>query len=100
LATQCSIDRIALLEELSKHWPGVISVALYLTDSEVQSFLDFIQSSPELRDRKNIAYHIVYKEGVSLIRFQLILVLFLFEVYYYSFFEITLFHRNSTLSTI
>lgn len=67
VATQCSIDRIVLLEELSKNWPGVISVALYLTDAEVQSFLDFVQSSSELRDRKNIAYHIVYKEKVCLL---------------------------------
>ncbi|XP_031781618.1 LARGE xylosyl- and glucuronyltransferase 1 isoform X2 [Nasonia vitripennis] len=63
LATQCSIERVALLEELAKHWPGVISIALYLSDNEVQSFLDFVQNSEELRNRKNIAYHIVYKEG-------------------------------------
>ncbi|XP_011499396.1 PREDICTED: glycosyltransferase-like protein LARGE1, partial [Ceratosolen solmsi marchali] len=63
LATQCSIDRMVLLEELSKHWPGVISIALYLTDAEVQSFLDFVHNSPDLRHRRNIAYHIVYKEG-------------------------------------
>jgi glycosyltransferase-like protein LARGE len=66
LATQCSFDRMALLEELSKHWPGVISIALYLTDTEVQSFLDFVRNSPDLRHRKNIAYHIVYKEGVKI----------------------------------
>ncbi|XP_012287028.1 LARGE xylosyl- and glucuronyltransferase 2 isoform X2 [Orussus abietinus] len=63
LVTQCSADRIMLLEELCRHWPGTISVALYLTDAEVQSFLDFIRSSAELRVRKNIAYHIVYKDG-------------------------------------
>lgn len=66
LATQCSIDRIVLLEDMSKHWPGVISIALYLTDNEVQTFLDFVHNSVELRSRKNIAYHIVYKEGVSI----------------------------------
>lgn len=64
LATQCSIERVALLEELSKHWPGVISIALYLSDNEVQTFLDFVHNSAELRNRKNIAYHIVYREGV------------------------------------
>lgn len=67
LATQCSFDRISLIEELSKHWTGAISVALYLTDAEVQSFLNFIQNSDELRGRKNIAYHVVYKEGVRII---------------------------------
>lgn len=64
LATQCSIERVPLLEQLSKHWPGTISVALYLTDAEVQNFLVYVRGSPELRKRKNIAYHIVYKEGV------------------------------------
>lgn len=63
LVTQCSIERIPLLEDLSKHWPGTISVALYLTDTEVQNFLEFVHGSVELRNRKNIAYHVVYKDG-------------------------------------
>ncbi|XP_066592807.1 xylosyl- and glucuronyltransferase LARGE1-like [Prorops nasuta] len=63
LTTQCSIDRMLLLEDLSKHWPGTIVVALYLTDAEVQSFLEFIKGSQELRNRRNMAYHIVYKDG-------------------------------------
>ncbi|XP_076179241.1 xylosyl- and glucuronyltransferase LARGE1 isoform X1 [Ptiloglossa arizonensis] len=63
LVTQCSVERIPLLEDLSKHWPGTISVALYLTDAEVQNFLEFVRGSVELRKRKNIAYHIVYKDG-------------------------------------
>lgn len=64
LVTQCSIERIPLLEALSKHWPGTISVALYLTDAEVQNFLDFVRGSADLRMRRNIAYHVVYKDGV------------------------------------
>ncbi|XP_034937616.1 LARGE xylosyl- and glucuronyltransferase 1-like isoform X2 [Chelonus insularis] len=63
LVTQCSADRIILLDELFKRWPGTISVAVYLTDAEVQSFLDFISGSDVLKNRKNIAYHIVYKDG-------------------------------------
>ncbi|KAK2579800.1 hypothetical protein KPH14_008682 [Odynerus spinipes] len=63
LATQCSIERVPLLEELSKHWPGTLSVALYLTDAEVQNFFEFVRGSAELRKRKNIAYHVVYKDG-------------------------------------
>ncbi|XP_043466321.1 LARGE xylosyl- and glucuronyltransferase 2-like isoform X2 [Leptopilina heterotoma] len=63
LATQCSASRITFLEEIAKNWAGSISVALYLTDNEVQSFLRFVQSSESLRTRRNIAYHIVYKHG-------------------------------------
>lgn len=64
LVTQCSVERIPLLETLAKHWPGTISVALYLTDAEVQYFLNFIRGSVDLRTRRNIAYHVVYKDGV------------------------------------
>lgn len=64
LVTQCSADRITLLEELCKHWPGTMSVALYLTDAEVQNFLEFVRNSEELKNRKNIAFHVVYREGV------------------------------------
>ncbi|XP_051157998.1 xylosyl- and glucuronyltransferase LARGE2s-like [Leptopilina boulardi] len=63
LVTQCSANRMSFLEEISKNWPGSISVALYFTDNEVQSFVKFVQNSESLRKRKNIAYHIVYKEG-------------------------------------
>lgn len=63
LVTQCSVDRIPLLEALSKHWPGTISVALYLTDAEVHKFLEFVRGSADLRARRNIAYHVVYKDG-------------------------------------
>lgn len=64
LAIQCSADRATLLEDISKHWTGSISVALYLTDTEVQTFLEFVRCSENLRKRKNIAYHVVYKDGV------------------------------------
>ncbi|XP_063992577.1 xylosyl- and glucuronyltransferase LARGE2s-like isoform X2 [Diachasmimorpha longicaudata] len=63
LVTQCSADRISLLDELCKRWPGTISIAVYLTDAELQYFLDFIGNSEALRERRNIGYHIVYKEG-------------------------------------
>lgn len=64
LVTQCSFERIPLLEALSKHWPGTVSVAIYLTDAEVQNFLDYVRGSADLRARRNIAYHVVYKDGV------------------------------------
>lgn len=67
LVIQCSVERIPLLEDLSKHWSGTISVALYLTDAEVQNFLEFVRGSVELRKRKNIAYHVVYKDGVCFV---------------------------------
>jgi hypothetical protein len=43
---------------------GPISLTLYLSDSEAQQFLAFAQGSEVLSGRKNVAYHVVYKEGV------------------------------------
>lgn len=37
-----------------------------MSDAEAQQFLSYALSSDVLKDRKNIGYHIVYKEGVSL----------------------------------
>jgi len=44
---------------------GPISLALYMSDTEAQQFLSFVLSCEALAQRKNIGYHIVYKEGVS-----------------------------------
>ena len=49
---------------------GPISFALYLSDSEVMQFLDYAsyaQFSNILKKRKNVAYHLVFKDGVCLI---------------------------------
>lgn len=44
---------------------GPISLTLYLSDAEAQQFLLYALSSQLLKTRKNIGFHIVYKEGVS-----------------------------------
>lgn len=38
---------------------------LYLTDPEFQEVQKFIESSEVLQDRLNIAYHVVFRDGVS-----------------------------------
>lgn len=43
---------------------GPISLSLYMSDAEAQQFLSYAQNSEVLRNRKNIGYHVVYKEGV------------------------------------
>jgi hypothetical protein len=37
-----------------------------MSDAEAQQFLSYALSSEVLSSRKNIGYHIVYKEGVSI----------------------------------
>lgn len=52
-----------MLEALCRHWPGPMSLALYLTDAEAQQFLHFVEASAVLSARQNVAYHMVYREG-------------------------------------
>lgn len=52
-----------MLEALCRHWPGPMSLALYLTDAEAQQFLRFVETSAVLSARQNVAYHVVYREG-------------------------------------
>lgn len=55
--------RLQMLEAICKHWAGPISLALYMSDAEAQQFLRYAQASEVLSARRNVAYHIVYKEG-------------------------------------
>ncbi|KFM79337.1 Glycosyltransferase-like protein LARGE2, partial [Stegodyphus mimosarum] len=57
------MDRLQMVEALCKHWEGPISLALYMSDSEVQQFLSYTLSSEILSSRKNLGYHIVYRDG-------------------------------------
>ncbi|KAL4225615.1 Xylosyl- and glucuronyltransferase large2 [Mactra antiquata] len=63
LVAQLSMDRLQMLETICKHWEGPISLALYMSDAEAQQFLRYAQGSETLMNRKNIGYHVVYKDG-------------------------------------
>ncbi|XP_045433806.1 LARGE xylosyl- and glucuronyltransferase 2 isoform X5 [Pipistrellus kuhlii] len=63
LVAQLSMDRLQMLEALCRHWPGPMSLALYLTDAEAQQFLRFVEASEVLSARQDVAYHVVYREG-------------------------------------
>ncbi|XP_071505018.1 xylosyl- and glucuronyltransferase LARGE1-like [Diadema antillarum] len=63
LVAQLSMDRLQMLEAICKHWEGPISLALYMSDAEAQQFLRYALSSEVLMARKNIGYHVVYKDG-------------------------------------
>ncbi|KAJ6667179.1 hypothetical protein lerEdw1_017157 [Lerista edwardsae] len=56
-------DVTLMLEAICKHWTGPISLALYMSDAEAQQFLRYAQASEVLSSRRNVGYHIVYKEG-------------------------------------
>ena len=61
------MDRLQVLDGLCNHWDGPISLALYLSDAEAQQFLRYALSSEVLMSRKNVGYHIVYKDGVCML---------------------------------
>ncbi|XP_077292472.1 xylosyl- and glucuronyltransferase LARGE2s-like [Arctopsyche grandis] len=64
LVAQLSMDRLQFVEELSSHWEGPMSLAFYISDAESQELLTFVEDWSELlKKRKNIAYHLVYKQG-------------------------------------
>jgi len=63
LVAQLSMDRLQHLDALVKHWEGPISLALYISDAEAQQFLRYVLSSQSLQERRNVGYHIVYREG-------------------------------------
>ncbi|XP_024082515.1 LARGE xylosyl- and glucuronyltransferase 1-like [Cimex lectularius] len=63
LVAQLSMDRLQMVEMMCKHWDGPISLTLYMSDTEAQQFLSYALSSEVLSSRKDIGYHIVYKEG-------------------------------------
>ena len=63
LTTQLSMDRLHMIELLSTHWDGPMSIAIYASDQEAQLVLQYVYSSPILKSRKDIGIHIVYKSG-------------------------------------
>ena len=56
---------LQMLETLCEHWSGPVSVALYMSDAEAHQFLQYALGSQVLMSRRNVGYHVVYKDGVS-----------------------------------
>ncbi len=64
LIAQLSLDRLHMVEELASKWQGPLSLGLYLSDAEADQLVKFVLSSDTLKKRRNVGYHVVYKEGV------------------------------------
>lgn len=63
LVAQLSMDRLQMLVGLLEHWDGPASIAVYLSDAEAYQLTSFLQETSVLSRRKDVAYHVVYKEG-------------------------------------
>jgi len=57
-----SLDRLQVLDELASHWLGPISAAIYISELETDFLMTFMQNSNALSRRKNIGYHLVYRD--------------------------------------
>lgn len=62
IVVHLSLDRIRALDELASHWEGPMSAAIYLGETDIQLFLDSIENSESLSKRKNIGYHLVFRD--------------------------------------
>ncbi|KAF5274148.1 hypothetical protein FQR65_LT04546 [Abscondita terminalis] len=63
MVSQMSIDKFPVLEEICRRWTGPISVSLYLEEENLFTAMRYINQSKELKNRYNIAYHVLFKEG-------------------------------------
>ena len=63
LVSQLSMDRLSMLEPLCHHWAGPMSLSVYASDLETLKLINHHHSSLCLRQRDNIAIHIVYPDG-------------------------------------
>ncbi|KFD69737.1 hypothetical protein M514_09655, partial [Trichuris suis] len=62
LVTQLSFDRMSVLRLLLQYWSGPLAVSMYLTDAELHHLEDYF-SKLRLGGRKNVAVHVVFKDG-------------------------------------
>ena len=62
LVTQLSTDRVQMFQMLLNHWDGPVSIAIYGNDSQIWTFMQYINQQ-QLSKRQNLAIHFVIKQG-------------------------------------
>jgi glycosyltransferase-like protein LARGE len=65
LLVQTSLDRFAVLERVIANWPGPVVVVCHVTDEEAAALPTRVRQSATLKQRRGIAYHVVYKREVA-----------------------------------
>ena len=58
-------SRFHTFEHFMSLWEGPVQAVLYVTDAEALDLPARVAASKVLQKRRNIAYHLVYKRGVS-----------------------------------
>ena len=65
LVNHLDYNRLHLLERSFTNWDGPASIAIQVTESQVQGVMEFLLNSEILRDRRNVSYHLLFKIGPS-----------------------------------
>ena len=65
LVTQLTFDRFYMIDLLIEHWPGPLSITVYVKAEQLQVFEGAVATHPTLLKRDNIDFHIAIKSGVS-----------------------------------
>ena len=65
LVNHLDYNRLHLLERSFTNWDGPASIAIQVTESQVQGVVDFLLNSEILGDRRNVSYHLLFKIGPS-----------------------------------
>ena len=63
IVVQLSFDRLPMLEKLCSFWNGPVSAAVFVSDFETSQLINFVSQSNVLTDRKNVAYHLVFRNS-------------------------------------
>lgn len=100
LVTQFSVDRLMHFNTLLHYWNGPVSVAVYVTDSELSLLLQFLDNI--IVNRTNVALHAIYKEGVSFnsISFSINFIFFIFIPHFSFLFHLQAYYPINYLRNI
>ena len=65
LVNHLDYDRLHMVERSLTNWNGPVSLAIQVSESQVQGVVDYVLGSKVLRERRNISYHLLFKIGPS-----------------------------------
>ena len=60
-----TIEKLSLLEHISQKWEGPISIVVSMVDTDINRFVNFVESSAVLQRKTNISYHVLFKDRAS-----------------------------------
>ena len=65
LVNHLDYDRLHMVERSLTNWNGPVSLAIQVSESQMQGVVDYVSGSKVLRERRNISYHLLFRIGPS-----------------------------------